>query len=167
MEQTSKQYFRGLKIIHFALIMGLVAFVGVGSFLVSTSSASKSSTDVELFSVIAPILAVIAFFTSFYLFKFYLKKAKELKTIKEKTTAYSTALIISLALLEAPGLFAVVITLMTSNLMFLIITAVMVAYMLTFHPSQERFIRDLELNREEQAMVMNPDAIISEVPDQK
>lgn len=147
--------------------MGLVVFSGTSSFLVSNAVNPKVGDNAAIFTLMVPVVAVIGFFTSFYLFKYNLKKAKELRTIKEKTTAYSTALIISLALLEGPGLFSTVTVLMTSNLMFLVVTAVLVAYMLTLFPTQERFIRDLELNRDEQAMVMNPDAIISEIADQK
>lgn len=160
---TSKHYFKTLKIIHTALVGGVIIFAIVVTYMLSGEELSNSyGFEANIFYAIIAIFALIAIFGGDFIFKSMLKKAKMHPALPSKMMHYQSACIIRYSLLEGVSLFSIVACLLTLIVWFLIIAGVLVLILASYHPNVEKTIRDLELNTDEQKQVRNPDAFISE-----
>ena len=73
---------------------------------------------------------------------------------------YREALIIRYALLEGPGIFALVSVFLTNNSEYLIYAAAMLIFILIKKPSIKSAINELELDQTEISKIENPDYVI-------
>lgn len=163
---TSKQYFKTLKFIHVALILGVIMFASFVSFLLSGQDLiTDFDPDANIYYVIIGMFGLIALFGGDILFKNMVRKAKIQPALSAKMMQYQSANIIKYALLEGVALFGVVATLLTLSVWFLVISVILLIVLASYHPGIEKAIKDLELNVEEQKQVKNPDAYISEAFD--
>ena len=121
------------------LVFGIIAF-----FITEDASMNLNNTE-DIFIYLVPIFAIGGAIASHFIFNSQLKKVHEKKTLKEKLTAYQTARIIRLALIEGPALLAIVIFFKTNNLYYLIIGAVMFAYMILLRPTPQVIRQELNL----------------------
>lgn len=159
--QTLKQYFTSLTIIHAALVMGQVLFAGVAYYIHSQQSqrqVASTGDDITLYLTVAMAIAGVA--GGHVISTSKIKSLRNLKSLGEKLSGYRTALILRYALLEGPSLFALVNYLTSGNIIFLAISAMLVAITILFRPSKERAIIDLEPNPVEKKDLENPDATL-------
>lgn len=154
---TSKQYFRQLMIIHSALIIGQLIFLGVSLTIVSDGEVEGNES---LFKLIAPGLLAGGAIIAFFLRRTILAKAQK-KELKDKLAAFSTATIVYCALLEGPAMFSIVCILLTGNLLFLALVAVSIALQLTGRPTREKVMTDFNLSDEEIRLINDPDAEVA------
>ena len=120
-EQTSKEYFKILKIMHLALLIGLSAFTLIVYLLSINGGIIADNSDLDnLFQYIAPTLIVSGIIASYLIQKNKVNKIKLKTNVIEKLTDYRSAFIIKFALLEAPAFFAIVIFILTANLIYLV-----------------------------------------------
>jgi hypothetical protein len=77
-----------------------------------------------------------------------------------KLVNYRAALIVKLALLEAPSFFTVIAYLLTGNYIYLGIVLILLIVFLLYTPTKEKLINELELPRDEVEIINNPEAEI-------
>lgn len=145
-----KEALKTLRILHFALLAGMIFFSLVALFLFYNG---LEPIDVELsraFTYIIPIFVVSGYATSHLLFRNRMGVARAAKDLTEKLTHYRAALIVRLALLEGPAFFAIVAYMLTSELIFLGWAAIIIVYFITLWPTPAKIVADLALNYNEQ-----------------
>lgn len=163
---TSKQYFKTLKLIHILLIVGVVLFASLVSFLLSGEDMYMHfDPEANTYYVIIAAFGLIAVFGGDFVFRNMLKKARIQPSLPAKMMLYQSANIIRFALLEGVALFGVIATMLTLSVWFLVISAILLVLLVMHFPNQDKAIKELNLNIEEQKHVRNPDAYISEVYD--
>lgn len=145
-----KEALKTLRILHFALLAGMIFFSLVALFLFYNG---LEPIDVELsraFTYIIPIFVVSGYVASHLLFKNRMGVARSAKYLTEKLTHYRAAFIVRLALLEGPAFFAIVAYMLTSELIFLGWAAIIIVYFITLWPTPAKIVADLALNYNEQ-----------------
>ncbi|MGE0019230.1 MAG: hypothetical protein AB7S72_06155 [Draconibacterium sp.] len=163
MEQTqltSKSYFTSLKIIHFALTAGIAFFMLIAITLQFTGFEPELKEMEMILLGITVFAAASGIFTGNLLFRKRLEQLVELKSLEKKLLGYQSALILKYALVEGPAFFTIVGYLMTANIMFPVITVLLIFTMVLFAPRKDKLISDLNLSNRESAILENQDAVI-------
>ncbi|MCR9066606.1 MAG: hypothetical protein NXI00_21715 [Cytophagales bacterium] len=139
--------YKSLKIILLAIPAGLFLFSFVTFFLVSIGMVEASSSgDIGVFRNLVPIAIVLGVGGSYLLGNKLLKSAKTEKGLANKLKAYQKMSIIKTALLEVPGLIAVVAALLTGEIQFLFVAMAIVVVMVIGVPTKEKVMEMLELS---------------------
>ena len=147
--QTPNTFLRTIKIIHLALVAGQVLFA-LTVIVVSKRIVINVRDTQDPLVYAVPAFAVICFILSNLLFKKMLVGINNPdSSLKKKMAMYQTALMIRLALLEAPSLFGTVAFFLTGLLMFLVISALMVAYFIYIRPTDDNVKEALALTYSE------------------
>ncbi len=163
---TSKQYFKTAKMIHGALISGVIIFLFVASFIMWGQELEVDyNTESNVFYIIVGVLGLWALFGGDFIFKTQLKKAKIHPALSQKMMQYQKANIVKYALIEGVALFSIVAALLTLSVWFLIIAGILVLVLASYYPSADKAIKELDLNIDEQKQVRTADAYISESMD--
>jgi ABC-type tungstate transport system substrate-binding protein len=146
-------YLKSLRILYFALAMGIVFFVLVSLFLISVNGPF-SATDLSL-TERAPFLITLIVITAFIfmaykaIFPKKLEVIKTLPTLDRKLAAWRELYILQGALIEAPAFFATVLFLLLGISILLIWPfAGLVLFWLT-QPTRDKLIRDTNLSLKE------------------
>jgi len=163
---TSKQYFRTAKVIHLALVSGVVIFASVASFLMSGEELKFGySTDTNIFYILVGVLGLWALFGGEAIFRNQIKKAKIQPALEQKMMQYQSANIVKYAWVEGVALFSIVAAMLTLSIWFLVITGFLVLVLASYHPSVDKAVKELDLNVDEQKRVRTQEAYISESMD--
>jgi hypothetical protein len=160
---TSKAYFRSLRIIHFALIFGLLLFAAIVIFLYASGSLEKDDSITDVMLIVVGIMALFGFFGNRIIFKSKLKSAKNMSELSDKMNGYRSAFVTRLAIIEGPALFSIIGYQVTGSIYFLGFTGLLIAAFLANKPSIQKACEDLELNHEDSQKLNDPDAIIAEI----
>jgi len=147
--QSPQGFLKTVTIIHAALTFGQVMF-GVLAFAESGKTGIDVKNTNNPFLYVVPLLALIGFIASNFLFKQLLNNVGLKNTLREKLMVYQTALIVRYALLEGASLFAIVCYLLTGNLLFLLISGAIVLYFIIIRPTKQGTQNDLNLSYEDQ-----------------
>jgi peptidoglycan/LPS O-acetylase OafA/YrhL len=159
--QTSREYFRGLAIIHAALIAGQVVFILVSAFLNSVGESMTNSRELTRGLTIAvPLFVLGGIAASLILTKNRLAVIKGRSSLTEKLIDYRSAVVVKLALLEGPAFFAIVSYLLTGDPLFAGIAAFMIVLFFINRPGREKLAQDLELSQKDIDFLDNPDSMI-------
>ena len=161
MPQTSKQYFNTITIIHTALFMVQIIFGAIAYLL--KSNAMFQNSDPELGSVLlvaSVIVAVGGIAASTVIGKTQIKSARAKANLKDKLAGYKTALLIKLALLEMPTIFALVCYLLSGNYYMLVFAVAILILFYMNRPTVNNLVMDLELNHSDRSLVENPNSIV-------
>ncbi|MDB5158274.1 MAG: hypothetical protein JWR50_2981 [Mucilaginibacter sp.] len=146
-QKTTQPFIKTISIIHLALIIGQVLFAVVAFAKMDSTNINFDKNDVFLF--VAPIMAIGGFIASNIVFKQQLVRAKDKMVLKDKLVAYQSALITRFALLEGASLFNIVVFLKTGNLLYLIISGLIIFYFIIIRPTKDKVVEDLELSYQE------------------
>lgn len=157
---TSAGYFKSIKIVHLALVIGVVFFALVSVFLQINGFGTLGELINNGLLLIIPLLALIGIFGSNFIFKKRLRKIVDKTNPNEKMEDYRSALILKFALIEGPSFFAIVAYLLTGNYIFLGTAVVLIIVFLIYTPSRTKFISDLELTKDESDLINNDKAEI-------
>ncbi|WP_439152675.1 hypothetical protein [Winogradskyella sp.] len=144
-----KQIIKTLTILHYAYCLAVIVFGTTALFITDNASINFSNTD-ETFFYLIPIFAIGGVLSSNYIFRNSLKSIQQKSTLIEKLTHYQSVRIIRIALIEAPALLGIVIFMITSNQFYLIISAVLLAYMVLLRPTLPVIKTDLQLIPEQE-----------------
>lgn len=147
--QTPKAIIKTLTIFHYAYCAAILIF-GIVALYITENGAINFSDSKDIFFYLVPVFAIALAFLSHFIFQQNLKKVKEKTTLKEKLVHYQYSRIIRYAMLEAPALFGIVIFIITSNQFYLIISAVLLAYLFLLRPTESIIKEDLDLNTEQE-----------------
>jgi MFS family permease len=161
-KQTSKQYFRSLTILYFGLLIGQVAFAAITLYLNLELLFQPDDSLRDIFIYIVPIFVVNGFATGHLIYKSRLKKIKKHNSLTSKMGEYRGAMIIRLAMLEGASLFAIVVYLLTADLIFIAMSGLIIAFFIILRPTSDKISMDLELNSTEKLQIENPNEIIAE-----
>lgn len=163
-QQTSKEYFKTLQIIYFALIAGQVIFGLVTLYLHQIIGLDTGLQNLRsIFLYIVPIFIIGGYLGSRILFKSNLKTVISKSSLVEKMSDYRAALVLRYALLEGPSFFAMVVYLLTDDVLFLVMAGLIIVLFFTMKPTKEHAVTDLELNPAEEQSILDPDKVIAEI----
>ncbi|MFT5723392.1 MAG: hypothetical protein ACI9JN_000502 [Bacteroidia bacterium] len=161
MIQTSKTFFKTLRILHLALIAGASVFLILAIYLVETGGFDGGDPELNnVFQIVAPLMAGAGVFASRFLFTKRRAHIVSEKTLQAKTIGYQSALTVRYALIEGPTLFATIAFMLTSNYLFAYIGFALLIYLFLQRPTLESALTDLNLSHTDFDKVRNPDAII-------
>ncbi len=161
---TSKEYFKGIRIVHFALVAGQVFFALITLFLLQVGKLDMEGQGlINVFIFILPLFVVAGIIASQVMFKIKLKEVKKKINLSEKLIDYRSALIVRYALLEGPSFFAIVVYMFTGELMFLGMAVLIILIFLFISPSVEKAGNDLELGQKEKQMLADPNSVVDEI----
>lgn len=163
--QSSQIYFRSLKIIH-AAMTGMQLFVALLLvFLIELGLQEPVGDEVMRIPLLVAgaVLCAGGYLGGSVLFSARVKLLKANNELIKKMLLYRSVLIIRYSLVEMPSLFSVVGYMLTGELLFLLLTLVMSAYLFTLRPSRIHAIRDLSLSKAEIGLINDPTAVISTV----
>ena len=160
-KMTSKEFFKAIQIIHFALMTGVIIF-GIIAFYFHYSGLEMEGGKEMDFGLmyVVPVFTLGGILASNLMFKQKLKDCIAKPTLKEKMTNYRSALIIKFAFIEGSSFFAVIAYLLTGKLIYLGFTVLLLIVFIAYRPSKEKTIIDLELNQSEKKLIYDSDTII-------
>jgi hypothetical protein len=145
--QANKINFNSIKIIHIALIMGVLAFLMFVLF--TTNNLTFKSYDGSIYALVVPFVFIIGITVGAFIYK----RSISGDTLTSKLQKYQSASIIRAAFLEVPALLAAAITMITANQYYLIYTILSVLMMVFYLPSKSKFANDLDLSLEEKSQL--------------
>ncbi len=146
-------YLKSLRIVYFALAMGIVLFVLVSLFL-NRVNGPFSATDLTQ-SERAPFLITLVVITGvvFMAYKAIFPKKldilKTLPTLDRKLVAWRELTILLGALIEAPAFFATVLFLLLGDSLLLLWPLAGLVLFWLSQPTREKLIRDTNLTSRE------------------
>ena len=159
-EITSKEYFRSLKIMFYAMIMGVIIFALVSFFLQQNGYGKR---EMDVFKYIVPLFIIGGIIVGNLLFKKQLNVALNKIDLLDKLINYRSALIIRYAFLEGSAFFAIVVYLVTGGMLFLWLAIIPILSFLLIIPSIEKTQYDLELNHEEKQRINTPEIVLGKM----
>lgn len=160
-QSTSKQYFMVLTILHGALLFGQLAFGIAAYYLVDSGQFGQDGAEIlPVFQLMAPMMAVAGIFAGIFLSRKRIEAARGLTGLKAKLDEYRTAMIIKLALMEAPSMFAIVCFLLTGSQLFIGISGLILLVFILQRPVASKLMDDLQLSPEERAVLENGESVI-------
>lgn len=157
--QNFAEFLKSLQTLYFALLGGQVIALIVFYLL---PAGQESTLPDSGMAVRIPLVAVILLAAAFFLGRKRIEAAREETELKAKISAYRTAVILRCALLEGGVLLAGIFFFLERNLLLLAFAALGVGVFLLFIPSRARVVADLDLSTQEQAMLDDPNVIVTE-----
>ncbi len=147
--------FKALKILHLGITGGLLIFAAAMLFLFQTGNLKAIDPTLErTLQVVAVLFSVALLLIGFNLFKRKMMEARNSTGSGiTRMALYRTACIIWWAMIEAPGLLAVVSFFITGNYAFLALAGFHVLVLLLFMPRKDNIIVLLNLNAKEVAQL--------------
>lgn len=155
-----KEYFKALKIVHFALVIGLLMFGFISVLLQLKGYNSVSEEISSSLSYFVPFLLLIGIVIGNILFKRKLNISINKPSLKEKLNYYRTALLTRYMIIEMVSFIGVVAYLLTGDYSLLLMTAVVIFIFIFYRPTINSTIKDLELDKEEIQIINNPESEI-------
>ncbi|HTF29664.1 MAG TPA: hypothetical protein VK625_12515 [Flavitalea sp.] len=143
--------FKEFRLIHLAIILGLVIFCIVSIVMVQLRLKSPVGLSVDrILQVVVIIFSVALLFAGFRYFKNTIMKIRGFKHDAEKRIAdYRSACIIWWAMIDAPALLALVCFLITGNYAFFAVAFCHLIVLIFFMPKRENIILLLNLSSQE------------------
>lgn len=141
-----------LKIIHAALVLGLLVFAAAAYFS-GEGFVTQFTFDGDFYMYLIPSIAVLAYFGSQVLFKKELSKIDKSATVKQKFAKYQAASILKFALIEGAALLALFQFMSTGYSLYFTIAICLIVYLAFQNPTKNKLIQDLDLRSDEQKEV--------------
>ncbi len=157
---TSGEYFKTIKIVHIAIVIGVVLFTIVSLIRRIIGFEPVGYEIDKVLLILVPIFVLIGIFASNFVFKKILNEIREKSNFKEKMEKYRSALIIKLALIEGPAFFAIISFLLTGNYIHLGLTVILIIVLLIYKPNKTKLVNELELVKKESDLIYNSESEI-------
>lgn len=145
--------FKALKILHLAIAAGLVLFTAIILLLFQTGQLKALDPSLErTLQVVAVVVSVGMLVVGFNLFKRKMMEARNSSQAGEtRMNLYRTACIVWWAMIEGPGMLAVICFIITGNYAFIALAGFHVLLLFLFMPRKGNIIVLLNLNSQEVA----------------
>jgi len=146
--------FRVLKIYHLALLGGITFFAIIAVIMVITKTIPplNNNSIEQILQAITAVVSLAALLVGFNLFKRRITQARSATgTAEERMNQYRTACVTWWALIEGPGIFAVIGLYLTGNFAFLALALFHIVILAVFMPRKENIIVLLNLTTDEVA----------------
>jgi hypothetical protein len=151
---TPKDALKALNILFYALVAGMFLFAalffGMG-FIIEPVFVEKNVVNGLFIAVL--FLSTLLLTLAEKRYKKIVADAGQPElslSLMEKLTRYRAALIFYLAACEGPGLFSIILYMLTGQKLFLAVTALLIIGMFLKKPDKSRIISHLHLSSEEQ-----------------
>jgi hypothetical protein len=144
---NSKSVLRTIRVVYFSLILGLLSFLAV-TFLISQDlKFTFDKNDPIIFANL--ILFLLAIPVGFSISQTMWKKIEQDLPLKDKIIKYQSGFIIRMATCEGVGMFSIVGFLLSDNLIYLILTAIILLILYSYFPSLDKLELHLDLTQTE------------------
>lgn len=145
LKQTPEGMLRTLSFIHAAMLAFQMLFA-ITAFAQSTRMYFGVMNMDDQFVFIIPVLALGGFFGGYLVFKKqkYALRTKEI--LQQKMSGYQTALITRFTLIQVPSLFSIIAYILSGNVFFLFVTAILAIYFIFLRPTREKIENDLHFD---------------------
>ncbi|WP_448699512.1 hypothetical protein ACFGVR_21040 [Mucilaginibacter sp. AW1-3] len=152
-QQSPKTMLKTIPLIHLGLLGGQVLFAIVTLVITPGSTFNiKFINDPYLYTI--PMMAVISSLST-VLYKQLLTTAINKPTVQQKVTGYQTAMIARLAMLEGASLFGIVVYQLTANLLYLVVSGIIILFFIVIRPTRDKIETDLNLDYQDKAELDN------------
>lgn len=143
--------FKAIRIVHLSMLLGLLLFTVISIIVNQRGFVAIADESFDrMAQLIAVIFSATALVLGFKLFKRRLTAARESAEPAEKRMGqYMAACLLWWALIEGPGLLAVIGFLVTGNYAFIGLAVFHILLLLVFMPRKDNIILLLNLNSEE------------------
>lgn len=148
-----KNYFKALKIMHYALVLGLLIF-----FVIALVQGNGFNTDLSSnrgLLYLVPVVALAGYFGSQVVFKKMLSGTQLSDSLGAKLKKFQYASHIKYIIIEAPAFIALFTYFVTGNALPLVIAGCLLAYMFSQRPTKQRVLDNLPLTLEEKRSIDN------------
>jgi len=146
-QQTPAAFFKSLPLIFLALLAGMLI---MGTMMYVMNPVTEYNLDFKNpFLAIMIVVMIAGIFGSNLLYNFHKNKIEINDPLESKMARIQQAVIVRFALVEGPALLGVILYLKEANLIFLMLSAMMVLYFLTLRPSKEKIIDDMNLTSDQ------------------
>ncbi|AYN67967.1 hypothetical protein D1013_11565 [Euzebyella marina] len=147
MQPNGISIFNNLKIIHTALLIGMVLF---GIFVYTQNGQFIAEIEEgDIFVYIVPIVAFAAYFLGMLFFKKMILRLKREDSLKQKLEVYQKANLVNYAFLEAAAMLALVAYFLKGTALYLVIALCIMAFYISKRPTINKLLNDLPLSMEE------------------
>lgn len=137
---------RALKIIFYALLAGQVIFFLVAFIIKDVFSPNQEMTKV--FDYMVPVFLFGGIFLSRYLYRMMISKSRDLP-LPNKMMNYRTAVVISLAVLEAANMIAITAFMITGEYLYAAASVILFLLFMLSAPGEDKLRTDMEMSTEE------------------
>lgn len=146
MNQTIKAHIKSLKIIHFAMILGVLLFLFISLFINQTTGVildEEDNTTEMLFLVITNVFFIGSLVLGSFLFK---KRIKNIESFDfdEKIIKYRKATLIRTAMLESSTFLFVLSFLLFGSIVFIVEAFLGLFLMSFFFPTKLRISKEMK-----------------------
>lgn len=158
-QNSTKEYFKLISIIHSALALGIILFgVIICLFIADFQHTDTQSGLANLFVYLVPGLIMTGIIASNVIFRIKLNTLLISEDLKIKLEVYRRASIIRYAFIQFPALFALMVILMTSDINYVVYAGLMIILLFIKRPTMKLAISELRLDQKEIALLENPDS---------
>jgi len=163
-EQDFIQYQKANSILFVAMLMGQIVFTAITLYLNQSLGGGIAEDEIirDVFLLIVPVFFLGQMLASKIVISRKLKLARSKETLKEKLFDYKSISIIRLALLEGVSFFSIICFMLTGDYIFLVFVGLIMVLFVINKPTKEKLVEELQLNREEQAILDDPTAVVAE-----
>lgn len=152
-ENIVNQRLKVMLVIFGAMLFGELTFTAVAVALRFSGSLSGEVPHGEVLPYIATVFAVGAILVALLIRFFLLRKLGITESLEQAIQPYFNAMIVPLAICEAPAFFALVVLLLGGNITWMLcLFIVMVLIQLMFFPSRSRLAEVYENAQEAQKL---------------
>ncbi len=147
------KFLKILAIIHLTLCVGLLLCAVFAFYQNGDFTARMNQQDIFIY--IVPIVAAAGYFLSQLVFKKKIESISREEKLSIKLGKYQIASLIKYALLEGPGILALMAYFWSGNALYLIIAIALIVYLFVQRPTAEKIKKELPLTLEEQKQFDN------------
>ncbi len=149
-DQSTKEVFKSIQILYFALITGPVVLLAVATYLKNTGFEPVDEDTSNLFTLISILYAPIAIGASYFVYKLKVKKIDPSYPLFQKMFEYRFVYVLRLAILEGGVMLITVFYLLTGNFLLLFLAIALLLFMWWYRPSISLISKDLSFTIEEE-----------------
>lgn len=155
--RTMNQYFLGLYILFLSILSATLLFGGVVFLLNNDVSGTPDYEELTgPFYIIIPAVMIISLFLSVFIPARKFEKFDAILSLSERLYTFRTTYIIKLVILEGAALLAIVVYLLTCQIMFLLMGGVMLLFMVFNYPNRENIEKLLKLSQADRETMADP-----------
>jgi len=148
-KQTPAGMLKTLSFTHVAMLAFQMLFA-ITAFAQSNRMYFGVMNMDDQFVFIVPVLALGGFFGGYLVFKKQKYALREKDTLQEKLTGYQSLLITRFAMIQVPSLLSIIAYILSGNVFFLFITAILSGYFIFLRPTREKIENDLHFDFDDQ-----------------
>jgi len=151
MPASPKESLRAIKILFYAMFIGVVLFTAIVFILIQIQGPLLQDKSVNrVFLVVVLFLTAACLSVSNIIYKKRLNAAGFALPLMQKLEIYRSALVLYMSLCEGAAILTVIVFFMTGNSLFLVIIGAILVSMLMRRPENFKIFNDLQLDSKEQ-----------------